>query len=172
MWYYIFVGFIMIGGIILSRLNSAYHHEMLFKRHITIKNEKLQKLFIWQSDPFGGSNDNKKAYRGKMTILGLSFYIAWLCVLIFSVIFLILGPEAPIEPIEVKGDIICSTLNKAVVFMLSLIFLGFGFGFYCLNIGHNYVKKQSKILWIVWWVIIVFMFAVSIAAVVELIKIF
>ena len=48
----------MIGGVILSRLNSAYHHEM---------------LFIWQSDPFGGHNDNKKAYRGKMTILGLSY---------------------------------------------------------------------------------------------------
>lgn len=58
MWYYIIVSFIMIGGVILSWLNSAYHHEM---------------LFIWQSDPFGGHNDNKKAYRGKMTILGLSY---------------------------------------------------------------------------------------------------
>ena len=170
MWYYIIVSFIMIGDIILSRLNSAYHHEMLFKRHINIRNSKLQKLLIWQSDPFGGHNDNQKAYRGKMTILGLSFYNVWLFVLIFSVIFLILGPATSIDPIKVKGDIICSTLNKAVVFMLSLIFLGFSFGFYCLNIGHNYVR--SKILWIVWWVIILFMFAVSIAAVVELIRLF
>lgn len=65
MWYYIIVSFIMIGGIILSRLNSAYHHEMLFKRHINIKNEKLQKLLIWQSDPFGGHNDNKKHTEAK-----------------------------------------------------------------------------------------------------------
>ncbi len=172
MWYYIVTSFILVGGLLLARLNSAYHHEMLFKRHINIKNPRWQKLLIWQSDPRGGHNNNKKAYRGKMTILGISFYTAWLLVLIFSVAFLIFGPATPIEPIEVKGDIICSTLNKAVVFMLSLIFLGFGFGFYCLNIGHNYIRNQSKALWIVWWVIIVFMFLVSAMGVFELIKLF
>lgn len=61
MRYYIFFGFMTMIGIVLSRLNSAYHHELLFKRHINIRNEKLQKLFIWQSDPFLGHNDNKKS---------------------------------------------------------------------------------------------------------------
>ena len=172
MWYYIFVGFIMIGGIILSRLNSAYHHEMLFKRHINIKNSKLQKLLIWQSDPFGGHNDNEKAYRGKMTIHGICFYIAWTLVFVFCVGFLLWGPETPIEPFEFDDGFVCSTLNKAVVLMSETIFGCFTFAFYSLNIVHCRDVKSNKFVTVLWWLVVITMWVLSIAAVVELIKLF
>lgn len=172
MWYYIIVGFIMIGGIILSRLNSAYHHEMLFKRHINIKNSKLQKLLIWQSDPFGGHNDNKKAYQGKMTIHGICFYVAWALVFVFCIGFLICGPETPIEPFEFDEGFVCSTLNKAVVLMSEIIFGCFAFAFYSLNIVRCRDVKSNKFVAVLWWLVVITMWVLSIAAVVELIKLF
>ena len=172
MWYYIFVGFIMIGGIILSRLNSAYHHEMLFKRRIIIKNTKLQKLLIWQSDPFGGHNDNKKAYRGKMTIHGICFYIAWALVFVFCIGFLIWGPETPIEPFEFDEGFVCSTLNKAVVLMSEIIFGCFAFAFYSLKIVRCRDVKSNRFVSVLWWLVVITMWVLSIAAVVELIKLF
>ena len=172
MWYYIFVGFIMIGGIILSRLNSAYHHEMLFKRHITIKNKKLQKLFIWQSDPFGGSNDNKKAYRSKMTIHGICFYIVWALLFVFCIGFLIWGPETPIEPFEFDDGFVCSTLNKGVVLMSAVTFDCFTFAFYALNIVRCRDVKSHKFVTVLWWLFVITMWVLSIMAIVELVKLF
>ena len=143
---------------------------MLFKRHVNIKNDKLQKLLIWQSDPFGGHNDNKKAYRSKMTVHGICFYVAWLLVLVFSCAFLIWGPETSIEPIEFDGFLICSTLNKAIVLVLGMTYFFFAFAFYVLNIVHCSDVKSSKFLSFFWWFVIVILWLASIAAVVELIK--
>ena len=170
MWYYIFMGFIMVCGYIVSRLNTPYHHDMLFKRHINIKNPKLQKLFIWQSDPFGGHNDNQKAYRGKLTIHGICFYIAWAFVLIFSVVFLIWGPTTSIEPIAFEEALVCTTLNKAAVLMLNFVFLGFGFSFYSLNIVRCRDVKINKFVNVLWWLVVIGLWSISIAAVVEFIK--
>ena len=172
MWYYIFIAFIMVGGYIVSRLNSPYHHDMLFKRHINIKSHKWQKLLIWQSDPFGGHHDNKKEYRGKLTIHGICFYIAWIFLLMFSVAFLIWGPETPIEPFEFDDGFVCSTLNKAVVLMSETIFGCFAFAFYSLNIVHCRDVKSNKFVTVLWWLVVITMWVLSIAAVVELIKLF
>ena len=170
MWYYIFTSFILVGGYIFARLNSPYHHDMLFKRHINIKSRKWQKLLIWQSDPFGGPSDNKKAYIGKLTIHGICFYIAWVFVLIFSIAFLIWGPTTSIEPIEFDKALVCTTLNKAVVLILSFIFVGFGFSFYSLNIVRCQDVRASKIFNVLWWFVVIMGWAMSIAGVVELIK--
>ena len=170
MWYYIFTSFILVGGYIFARLNSPYHHDMLFKRHINIKSHKWQKLLIWQSDPFGGHHDNKKAYRGKLTIHGICFYIAWIFVLMFSVAFLIWGPTTSIEPIEFDEALVCTTLNKAVVLILNFIFVGFGFSFYSLNIVRCQDVRTSKIFNVLWWLVVIVSWGMSIAGVVELIK--
>ena len=170
MWYYIFTSFILVGGYIFARLNSPYHHDMLFKRHINIKNPTWQKLLIWQSDPFGGPHDNKKAYRGKLTIHGICFYIAWIFVFIFSITFLIWGPTTSIEPIEFDEILVCTTLNEAVVLILNFIFVGFGFSFYSLNIVRCQDVRTSKIFNVLWWLVVIVSWGMSIAGVVELIK--
>lgn len=170
MWYYIVIGFILIGGYIVSRLNTPYHHDMLFKQHINIKKPELQRILIWQSDPFGGQNDNKKAYRGKLTIHGICFYVAWFLVLIFSIVYLFFGPETPIEKIEFAEGLVCTTLNKAVVLMLNFVFLGFGFSFYSLNIVRCHDVKTNKFVNVLWWLVVIMLWIISIAAFVELIK--
>ena len=156
----------------VARLNSAYHHDMLFKRHISIKNNQWQKLFIWQSDPFGERKDNKKAYQNKMTLLGVVFYIGWFLTLVFSVIFLMWGTTATIEPLEFGEDLICTTLNKAVVLMVNLTFDAWGFSFYCLNIVRCRDVQKNKFVTALWWLVIITMFIISIAAVAETIKLF
>ena len=119
MWYYIIIGVLLLFGLWIARFNTAYHHDKLFKCHINIKDVRLQKLLIWQSDPFGGHNDNKKAYRGKMTILGLVLYILWLFLLAFSILFLVFGAETSIEPIVLDEIFVIATLNKGVVLLLN-----------------------------------------------------
>lgn len=162
----------MIFGIILSRLNSAYHHEMLFKRHINIKSSKLQKLLIWQSDPFGNSNDNKKAYQGKMTIHGICFYVAWALMFVFCIAFLIWGPATPIEPFEFDDGFFCTTLNKAVVLMSVAVFDFLAFAVYSLNIIRCRDIKSNRFVTVCWCLVVIILWVTSIAAVIELIKLF
>ena len=78
--------------------------------------------------------------------------------------------ETPIEPIEFDEILICSTLNKAIVVMLGMIFCCFAVAFYVLNIVRCRDVKLSKFVSVFWWFVIVILWAVSIAAVIELIK--
>lgn len=86
MWHYIVVCFIIIGELLLERLNSTCLPYLLLKRHIEVKNKTWQKILIGQSD-FDTRHDIEAAYKGKMTIHGICFYIIWFLVLLFSVSF-------------------------------------------------------------------------------------
>ena len=170
MWYYIYISLLCIGNIFLSRLNSAYHPDIILKWHVNIKSKRLAKALIWQSNPFGGTFQNKKEYRSKITILGICSYIAWVALTIFSVCFLLWGPSTPIEPIQFDRGILCSTLNKAVVFISNILLLGFDISFYCLNISRCQDVRKYKAINIIWWFAVVFLFAICVIGVFMMIK--
>lgn len=107
-----------------------------------------------------------------MTIHGICFYIAWLLQFVFCVAFLIWGPETPIEPFEFDNGFVCSTLNKGVVLMSALTFGGFAFAFYALNIVRCRDVRSHKFVTVLWWLLVITMWVLSIMAVVELVKLF
>lgn len=86
MWYYIVVCFIIIGELLLERLNSNYLPYLLLKRPIDVKDKTRQKIMIGRSD-FDTRRDIEAAYKGKMTIHGICLYIIRFLVLLFSVSF-------------------------------------------------------------------------------------
>lgn len=172
MWYYIFVAFIILGSLIFARINSAYHPDLLVKKHIVLKSKKAQLFFISQSNPLDMKIDNRKEYRNKLTVLGLTFYILWLGLLVFSILFLIFGPRTTIEPVEFDDGIFVSALNQAVVLMLALVFLGFEMAFYFLNIIKSPSVNENKVIRVLWIVVIISVFFISFAGIVEAVKIF
>ena len=172
MWYYIFVAFIIFGGLVFARINSAYHPNLLIKKYIVLKSPKTQKILISQSNPLDIKIDNRKEYRNKLTVLGFVCYILWFCLVVFSILFLICGPQTAIEPFEYDDGFFVATLNQAVVLMSALIFLGFEMGFYFLNIIKSPSVNENKIIKILWIVVIISAFFISIAGSVEAVRTF
>jgi len=172
MWYYIFVAFIILGGWLFARINSAYHPDLLVKKYIVLKSKKAQLFFISQSNPLEMEIDNRKEYRNKLTVLGLTFYVLWLCLLVFSILFLIFGPQTEMKPIEFDDGFFISTLNQAVVLVLALVFLGFEMAFYFLNIMKSPSVNKNKIIKALWIVVILSVFFMSFVGIVEGVKIF
>ena len=172
MWYYIIIGVLLLFGLWIARFNTAYHHDKLLKYHINIKDVRLQKLLIWQSDPFGGHNDNKRAYRGKMTILGLVLYILWFFLLAFSILFLVFGAETSIEPIVLDEIFLISTLNKGAVFLLNAAYISSAFGLWGLSIVRSREVAEYKFLTVLWCGFIITMLGLSVAMVIETVTLF
>lgn len=171
MWYYIFISFLLLSGLFITRLNSAYHPDLIFKKHIVINNKKLQKLLIFQSDPTGNTkNKNKAENRNRFLILGIVFYIIWLLILLFSIIFLSFGPQTAIEPFEFDDEFYISTLKQMVVFYVDIIFCGWCISFYCLNIIKSSSIKIHKMVSIIYLMCIIILFAACGAGVFEFIK--
>ena len=156
--------------LLTARLNSAYHPDLLFKRHILVRNEKVQKLFIGQSKPGDGTLKNRKEYRNNWSVLGLLFYFMWGFVFAFSILFLCFGPQTPMEALEFDDGFYISALNQIVVFMTNLLLLGVGMSFYCLNILRTSSVKENKIIRSLWLVVVVFLFAICVAGVFEMVK--
>lgn len=172
MWYYIFVAFLLLCGFFFARINAAYHHLLLIKTFVTVKSSKLPRLLIMQSNPLDMKGDNRKEYRNRFAVLGLVFYCLWLCLVVFSVVFLIFGPQTAIEPFEFDDGFFVSTLNQAAVFMLSLVFLGYEMSFYFLNIVRSPSVNENKVIRILWYIVVFVMFLTSVAGTVETIKLF
>lgn len=170
MWYYIFLVFILLGCLLLARINSAYHPNLLIKKYVFVKSKKLQKLFIFQSNPLEIKIDNKKDYQDKIVVVGFVSYILWFALVVFSVCFLVLGPRTAIVPFEFDDGFFISALNQAVVFMSSLVFLGFEMSFYFLNIVKSPSINVNKIIQVIWYIVILIIFSMSIAGVVEILK--
>ena len=172
MWYYIVVTFVLLGCLLFARINSAYHPDLLIKKHIVIKRKGLARLLIMESDPRELKIDNKEKYRDKLLILGLICYVLWAVLVIFSVLFLVFGPVTEIEPFEFDDGFFVSALNQAVVFMCTLAFLGFEMAFYFLNILCSPSVNENKFVRVLWYFVVVSVFLISVFAVIETVKLF
>lgn len=169
MWYYIVICFIIIGELLLARLNSTYLPYLLLKRHIDVKDKTWQKILIGQSD-FDTRRDIETAYKGKMTIHGICLYILWFLVLLFSVSFWIWGPATPIDPIEFGNVVTCTTLCNGIVLMANLTFCGFEFAIFSLNIVRCDSVKANRLVTVLWWIVVIVVWAISSCALIETIK--
>ena len=170
MWYYIYLTFFLLSGLGVARVNSAYHPALLMRGHITVRSPRLQGLLIMQSHPLDIKRDNRQEYRKKLTLLGLACYVLWLCLVVFSVLLLAFGPETPIEPFEFDEGFFVSTLKQAVIFMLTLDFLGLEIAFCFLNFVRAPFIKEHTANKVLWGVIVLAVFLLSVMGVVETVK--
>lgn len=95
---------------------------------------------------------------------------------VFCIGFLIWGPETPIEPFEYESEygigFVCSTLNKGVALELMLLFDSFAFAFYALNIVRCRDIKSHKLVTVLWWLLVIIMWVLSIMGAIDLVKMF
>lgn len=170
MWFFVLIGMLLVLALFAARLNSAYHPDLIFKKHLVIRRAALAKFFISSSNPCSYRMRNRKEYRNKLLVSGVVFYSLWVCVLFFSVFFLRFGPTEPIEPIVVR-DTQISVYKNAVVFLLLLIFIGMEFSFSLLNVSRSPSVSENK--WIAWFYrfVLFFLFSICICGVVVWVRI-
>ena len=80
-------------GLLYARLNSAYHPDFLFKKHIILKSNKLSKLLVSDRCMFGFKKHTKNENRDKMSVAGVILYVTSGIAFVFWLISLFLDPE-------------------------------------------------------------------------------
>ena len=75
-------------------MNSAYHPDLLFNKHIIVENKILQRLLISRSNPINVRwYKNREEYQDKLLISGIVFYAISLAFAVNAPLFLIYGPQ-------------------------------------------------------------------------------
>lgn len=78
---------------LVARNNTMYHPHLLIKKHLTVKNKNIAKIFVCQRDMYnrrGGGRLIPKANRNKMLIPGLVFYILTVVAFMFSIVMVLI----------------------------------------------------------------------------------
>ena len=65
--------FVVAIAIVLSRLNTMYHPELIVKKYITVKNKSLAKLLIANTNPDFPKNKDSKSYTDRLLVPGIVF---------------------------------------------------------------------------------------------------
>ncbi len=168
MWYYIVLTFFIFASLLITRLNTPYHPNLLLKKYIIIKNPKIQLLTISKINPEDFNTNIPKKNQNKLLYLGMIFYILWALVFIFTLIMWLVVPDIPTEPFlfdDYLGYYI-STLNQILPFKLWLTYGMFDISFLSLNIVKcNRDIKEKKVINIIWIITVIFFFALSFIAV-------
>ena len=63
--------FVVAIAIVLSRLNTMYHPELIVKKYITVKNKSLAKLLIANTNPDFPKNKDSKSYTDRLLVPGI-----------------------------------------------------------------------------------------------------
>lgn len=127
---------------IMARTNATYHPHLIFKKHITVKNNVLAKILIDQADPVGRSK-NAKANRNKLTYAGIVFYILHLILLCFSVVMMLV-PDIPCQHFIYDSKAIFlngNTLNAKLTFLFTFALLFAECAFQFINTSKYAVEK-------------------------------
>ena len=159
--------FFLLTGLVLARLNTAYHPDLILKRHIEIKNEKIARLLICGNNPADAKVENAEENRNKILYLGIAFYLLWIAVVVCSAILLFFVPKIEIASQLVFDEISFSvrTLNEKISFLF-LFELNFAeVVFLCLNMTNceKSVVQGSKFLKCLWKGVVAFLFVCLIA---------
>lgn len=65
--------FVVAIAIVFSRLNTMYHPELIVKKYVTVKNRKLSKLLIANTNPDFLKNKDSKSYTDRLLVPGVVF---------------------------------------------------------------------------------------------------
>lgn len=101
---------LLLGCIFYARLNSVYHPDLLFKKHIVLKNSRLSKILVSGVIMLDFNKSIKNEHREKMSVAGIILYIVIGISFIFWLICLFLGTEF---------------LGSSDSFVVSILFLAF-----------------------------------------------
>lgn len=137
---------------LLTRTNSSYNPQLLFKKHFPIKKKFLSKLLVSESNPVNRSK-NSKSNRNKITYAGIVLHMLFLLVCCFSIIMYLL-PSVPCKTyvtdtrfIYLLGD----TLNEILSISFSFILFYINSAFLFINTANHSIenakaKKFTKFL--------------------------
>ena len=144
----------LLFALFFVRINATYHPHLIFKKYIIVRNQKLARALIGQSDPIMPKTKNAKANRNKLTYAGIAFYGMFAVLAVLCVVFALL-PDMPANshPFPAYARLMPgSTLNVMLPSVLTWALLFGEFAFHVLNTSKYAVKKAKakKFIWAVY----------------------
>jgi hypothetical protein len=133
----------LLFALFFVRINATYHPHLIFKKYIIVRNQKLARALIGQSDPVTPKTKNAKANRNKLSYAGIVFYGLFAVLLLMCVVFALL-PDIPASnhPFAEKSFFVSgSTLNVILPGILTWVLLFAEFSFHVLNTSKYAVEK-------------------------------
>lgn len=110
---------------LFARMISCYDSRISKGKYVTINNKTLAKLLIDNEHFFYKGKRTLKKDRNKLSIVGLTFYLGVVFIVVVSFVFFLL-PIIPCEPFELdtsKMYFYADTLNEKVPLILSIILM-------------------------------------------------
>ena len=111
--------------LVFARISTCYDSRISKCKYITVKNNTLAKILIEKESFFDKGKYTLKKDRNKMSIVGLSFYLCLIFIVVLTLFFCLL-PKIPCEPFEfdaTKMYLYADTLNQKIPVILSIILL-------------------------------------------------
>lgn len=140
-----------IFTIIFARICTTYDSRSSRGKYITIKNKTLAKLLIEKEHFLDKGEYTLQKDRNKMSIIGLTFYLCNLFIIILTLILLLL-PQIPCAPFEIdatKMYLFANTINSKLSIVLTMILLCAEFLYFAIMLFRcikNVEQKWLKIL--------------------------
>ena len=167
MYYYIFLLFMIAGAFFITRLNTCYHSSLFFKTYIEVKNPVLC-LLISKTSPQTYKSGILTEHQNRLLHLGAIFYIFWFLLIIFTLVMFLVIPDIPTPPFTLNdyfGEYCIFTLNQVLPAKLWISYSLFDVSFLVLNITNcNEDINKNKVVRTMWVLVVIFMFAVSMAS--------
>jgi len=135
----------LLLALLFARTNASYHPHLVFKKYAIIRDQKLARILIDQSDPVTPKVKNAKANRNKLTYAGMVFYGLFAVLLIICVTFWMLPDIPAINPPFAVRTFLSSgaTLNTILPGLLTWVLLFGEFSFNIFNTRKYAIEKTT-----------------------------
>ena len=134
--------------LVFARISTCCDSRISKCKYITVKNNTLAKILIEKESFFDKGKYTLKKDRNKMSIVGLSFYLCLIFIVVLILFFCLL-PKIPCEPFEfdaTKMYLYADTLNQKIPIILSIILLCSEFVYFAVSLFRY--KKEIEQKWI------------------------
>ena len=134
--------------LVFARISACYDSRISKGKYITVKNNRLAKILIEKESFFDKGKYTLKKDRNKMSVVGLTFYLCTIFIIVLILVFLLL-PKIPCKPFEfdaTKMYLYADALNQKIPIILSIILLCSEFIYFAVLLFQY--KRELKQKWI------------------------
>ena len=154
----VMVYLLLVMSIFFIRILSGYDSRYQRGKYLSLKNKVLSKILLDSTSIYSRTKRLKKD-KNKMSICGISFYVAAAVVLLINLVFLFVA-DIPIEPWVIETDkfiVYANTFNDKISAISILLLFSSVIGYIAFTIIHSTKETKPKWIKIFVWVVAVIM---------------
>ena len=154
----IMVYLLFVMSIFMIRILASYDSRYQNGKYLSVRNTVLSKILLDSMSIYSRTTRLKKD-KNKMSICGISFYVAAAVVLLINLVFLFVA-DIPIEPWVIETDkfiVYANTFNDKISAISILLLFSSVIGYIAFTVIHSTKETKPKWIKIFVWVVTVIM---------------